>query len=228
MTTRKSTDPADELFDIVNEDGDATGVVKRRADVHRDGDWHRAFHLWVVAGSPDGDNRVLFQRRSSGKDTWPNYLDVAVGGHFRAGETITDVVREIDEEIGIQPDLSLLVYAGRRRAVSIRPDWHDRELQDVYFLAFSNHFPIFKPNSTEIESLVHLSIGDFLALFNGETTSAPALAAPVVADRKLGNWIETEISASDFVPVRDNYWIRGSLAAKSLLSGGSTVSIEVR
>ncbi len=227
MTTRQSTDPADELFDIVSEDGNATGEVKRRADVHRDGDWHRSFHLWVVAGSSDGDDRVLFQRRSSGKDTWPNHLDVAVGGHFRAGESIADVIREIDEEIGIQPDLSSLVYAGRRRTVSIRPDWHDRELQEVYFLAFLDHFPVFMPNSTEIESLVHISIDDLLGLFNGETTLAPALAAAVVADRTLGDWKGTTVSSSDFVPVRDNYWIRGSLAAKSLLSGAPTISIEI-
>ena len=98
-TDRLTTDPLDELFDVLNQDGSPTGQVKRRGDVHSDGDWHRAFHLWLVARDEYGIDRVLFQRRASGKDTWPDHLDVAVGGHFRAGETIEDAVREIDEEI---------------------------------------------------------------------------------------------------------------------------------
>ena len=40
-------DPA-ELFDVVRADGTPTGEVKPRAAVHRDGDWHRAVHVWVA------------------------------------------------------------------------------------------------------------------------------------------------------------------------------------
>ncbi|HEX3722151.1 MAG TPA: NUDIX domain-containing protein, partial [Nitrolancea sp.] len=98
-----SASPPDELFDVLNADGTPTGEVKRRADVHGDGDWHRAFHLWIVRRTETGRCEVLFQRRSSRKDTWPNRLDIAVGGHYGAGETIKDVVREIDEELGFQP-----------------------------------------------------------------------------------------------------------------------------
>ena len=35
------------------------------------------------------------------KDTWPGALDVAVGGHLRAGETLAEAVREAEEEIGL-------------------------------------------------------------------------------------------------------------------------------
>ena len=38
----------DELFDVVDAGGNLTGIVKRRGDVHRDGDWHRAIHVWVI------------------------------------------------------------------------------------------------------------------------------------------------------------------------------------
>lgn len=225
MTRRRVTDPADELFDVLTENGDETGVVKRRADVHRDGDWHRAFHLWVVTGSGNDQARVLFQRRSSGKDTWPNHLDVAVGGHYRAGETINDVIREIDEEIGIAPGLADLVFAGRRRTVSVQPEWHDRELQDVYVISFRSQFPTFRPNGSEISELVQLTISALLNLFAGHTTTADALAAPVVADRQLGNWHSVQISIADFVPVRDSYWVRGALAGQALLAGSTSISI---
>ena len=38
----------DELFDVLDAAGRPTGRAKRRADVHRDGDWHRALHCWVL------------------------------------------------------------------------------------------------------------------------------------------------------------------------------------
>ncbi|MFO8150831.1 MAG: NUDIX domain-containing protein, partial [Trueperaceae bacterium] len=91
------TDDAGEVLDLLDEHGDPTGEVKRRADVHRDGDWHRAFHLWVM--HPDG--YVLLQRRSRTKDLAAGKVDVSVGGHLRAGEIWLDALREAEEEIGL-------------------------------------------------------------------------------------------------------------------------------
>src|SRR6185312_9838509 len=169
MSELNSASPPDELFDVVDEDGAPTGEVKRRAEVHRDGDWHRAFHLWIVARSQDGVSEILFQRRSARKDTWPGRLDIAVGGHYRSGETIEDVVREIDEEVGIQPSLEDLVYIGRRRAVSLESAWQDRELQDVYLLAIHGDFPVFAPNFEEIESLLRIDIAELIRLYRRQT-----------------------------------------------------------
>ncbi|MGI8964105.1 MAG: NUDIX domain-containing protein, partial [Thermomicrobiales bacterium] len=52
----------EELFDVVNADGSPAGIVKRRADVHRDGDWHRAIHIWVY-GANDRGPFLLMNRR---------------------------------------------------------------------------------------------------------------------------------------------------------------------
>ncbi len=226
MTSLHSTDPADELFDVLTEDGRPTGETKRRADVHRDGDWHRAFHLWVVQKPQDGIDRVLFQRRSSGKDTWPNRLDVAVGGHFRAGETIHDVIREADEEIGIQPELSDLVHVGTRRATSFTDEWQDRELQDVYVFAIRGPFPTFQPNAIEIESLVHIAIVDLERLFRGGCAEVPGMVAPVLVDNILGDWRPSSVTANDFVPVKDEYFLRGAMAGQAALNGNTSISLE--
>ncbi len=223
---RRITDPADELFDVLDENGGLTGQVKRRADVHRDGDWHRAFHLWLFARDLSGEDIVLFQRRSDGKDTWPNRLDVAVGGHFRAGETLEDVVREVNEEIGIQPEFGDLTYVGRRRALNDGPDWHDRELQDIYALAFPAGFPEFFPNATELAGLVSLRIDDLFRLFDDHSSAVPANIASLDADDKLGPWRRGEVQFSDFVPVRDRYWIRGVRAGQALLAGEEVISLD--
>jgi isopentenyldiphosphate isomerase len=122
-------DEAAEVLDLLDEHGHPTGETKARAAVHRDGDWHRAFHLWVM--HPDG--YVLLQRRSRAKDLAPGKVDVSVGGHLRAGEIWLDALREAEEEIGLalRPgDVELLGTARSERAY---PDGAlDREFQDVY------------------------------------------------------------------------------------------------
>src|SRR4051812_30424750 len=51
-----NADGASELFDLYDADGAPLGLRKERALVHRDGDWHRSLHLWVVlAEGPRSD-----------------------------------------------------------------------------------------------------------------------------------------------------------------------------
>lgn len=57
----------EERFDILTENGSPKGFSKPRSQVHRDGDWHRSTHIWVLAS----DRRVLVQKRAVGKDTFP-------------------------------------------------------------------------------------------------------------------------------------------------------------
>src|SRR6185312_16932533 len=110
-----------ELFDLYDRDGAPLGLRKARAEVHRDGDWHRSVHIWVVLregpGLPDAPRApcLLFQRRSLEKDTWPGALDVAVTGHLRAGEAILDGLREAREEIGLELGPSDVIRLGLRR-----------------------------------------------------------------------------------------------------------------
>ena len=74
------------------------------------------------------------QRRGAAKDTWPNRLDATVGGHYRAGESRTGTLREIEEEIGIAAVEAELVFAGIRvHANEGELGIIDRELQDVFF-----------------------------------------------------------------------------------------------
>lgn len=75
-----------------------TGETKERSLVHRDGDWHRAIHVWLV----DDHRNILLQRRSEGKDTHPGMLDVSCAGHVAAGNDVDETaVRELEEELGL-------------------------------------------------------------------------------------------------------------------------------
>ncbi len=128
MTT---TDPQGERFDLYDAAGEPLGTSKARGEVHRDGDWHRSLHLWVW-GVDNGKPFVIFQRRSMTKDTWPGYLDVAVGGHFRSGETLAETLREADEEIGLAVTEEDVVRLGRRFHDWRGESFHDCEINEVY------------------------------------------------------------------------------------------------
>src|SRR5262245_11662165 len=56
----------EEPFDLCDDEGHLLGRSKARALVHRDGDWHRSLHLWVVL-IESAPFEVVFQRRSPEK-----------------------------------------------------------------------------------------------------------------------------------------------------------------
>lgn len=120
-----------EIIDVLTSDGQATGRTKPKADVHRDGDWHRAAHLWLVAR----DGRVLLQRRSASKENWPDLWDISVAGHVSAGEHSRDAaVREAFEELGLVLVPRDLTFLGTLRwhARLNRGAYIENEFHDVY------------------------------------------------------------------------------------------------
>lgn len=220
-------DPNDEFFDVVDADGELTGEVKSRYDVHRDGDWHRAFHCWVVLRLEDGSPAIVFQRRSSNKDTHPGELDVAVGGHYRAGEGFDEVVREIEEELGIAPPPDRLRRVGRRRAVGRGPTWIDREIEDVYVHCLEVPVETLQPAHDEISALDVVTLDDLEDLFAELRNMVRSLRYLVNPDNSLNHREDASITLDDFISVQDGYWIKGSRAAVQVLEGCSDVRLDL-
>ena len=73
--------------------------VKPRDEVHQAGDWHRVFHC-QIATIRNGVPSLVLQRRSDQKAAFPGLLDLSAAGHLSAGESPTDGVRELAEELG--------------------------------------------------------------------------------------------------------------------------------
>jgi isopentenyldiphosphate isomerase len=211
-----------ELFDVVTADGRVTGRVKPRAAVHRDGDWHRALHVWVIGCDAQGVQFLTFQRRSPRKDTWPNRLDATVGGHYRAGETFTESLREVEEEIGMTPDAQALLPLGVRVCANEgEAGIIDRELQDVYLLRDDRPLAAFQPNPAELAALVCFPLDSLIPFLAGDCADvrgesiAPGTAQsrPVVA------------TSEDFIPTIDRYNLRVAIAVKNVLRGDRYVAI---
>jgi|TARA_B100000959_G_scaffold252673_1_gene282937 isopentenyl-diphosphate delta-isomerase type 1 len=123
----------EEFFDIVDEMDRVVDRAKRE-DVHRSGQLHRSTHLLVF----DNSGRVLLQKRSPEKDTFPGRWDSSVSGHVDSGEGYDQcIVREAKEEIGIEltgrPEKLFKIDACEETAEEFT--WVYRTLSDGPFLA---------------------------------------------------------------------------------------------
>jgi isopentenyldiphosphate isomerase len=214
QTTDPFTNP-DELFDVLDAAGAPSGRTKRRADVHRDGDWHRALHCWVLDVSDETRPCLLYQRRGAHKDTWPSRLDVTVGGHYASGETLADVLREVEEEIGQAVSLEALIRLGIRQITSDGGQGvKDREIQDVFLWRSALPLDAYRPQPVEVTALEQVTVADALALLSGQASR--------VASRRLlssGEQSDSWVTQEDLIPSLDRYFYRVVVAADLAAKG---------
>lgn len=126
-----------ELFDILNEDGTKTGIVRERGVAHRDGSLHGTVHMWFIRPNEKSGFDLLLQKRSSTKDSNPGCYDISSAGHMEAGsEPLPSALREIREELGLSLSEEDLEYVGLHpagfSAVFYGKPFRDRELSHVY------------------------------------------------------------------------------------------------
>ncbi len=122
----------EEIFDILDENGNVTGKTASRSYVHSHGLYHRTVHIWIIR-----DGKLLLQRRSHNKDSFPDKLDISSAGHIDAGEEpLTGAVRELYEELGIKAEPWEFVLAGRMSRHYVKhfrgKIFDDNELAYVY------------------------------------------------------------------------------------------------
>ncbi len=200
-----------EYFDIYDEKQRPIGV-KERVAVHRDGDWHKVFHCWVIYRGEDGVDYIVMQKRAPDKDTFPNLLDISAAGHYQAGEDIRDGIREVQEELGITVDFEELVPLGQHVGVAQYENLIDRQFCDVFLLVHKQDIHDYQYQKEEITGLVVFSLQDGLKLFDGQVRAIPAKAVGLGVN-------ELDISETDFVPRTDDYIIDVMKLAVRCLNG---------
>ncbi|CAN5776353.1 hypothetical protein BH23CHL2_BH23CHL2_16650 [soil metagenome] len=220
MTT--TTDPQHERFDIYDAEGRPLGRSKPRGEVHRDGDWHRSLHLWIW-GTEAGKPFVIFQRRSMTKDTWPGALDVAVGGHFRSGESLAETLRETEEELGLTVSDAEIVRIGRRFHDWCSPEYHDAEISEVFAHRSDLPLPDYRLHPVEVDGLVRIDLEPALALFTGRARHAVGLEW----SRERCELCERQFELADFVDISDDYAIRTVRAIQTLAGGETPEPFEI-
>ena len=197
-----------ELLDIYDEHNCYLDV-KERAAVHRDGDWHRVFHCWVVRRDGRGSDWLLLQRRGAHKPTFPLHLAVTVGGHYQAGESVEDGLREVREELGVDLPFNVLIPCGRRSLVARWQGLIDREVADTFLYVSQRPLTEYPVMAPEVADLVALQVTDGLALFAGERASVSAQTAAGTCT----------ITLADFVPQHEEMYTEAFLLARRVLHG---------
>ena len=148
-----------EYFDVLDEDGNKTGIIKLRDEVHRDGNWHKTVHIWII--NDNGD--ILLQRRCKTKDSYPNMLDISRAGHLSAGDdSITGAIRELKEELNIEIKPSKLQFIKTLKTSSKSTQtFINNEFTDIYFLRINKSIEEMKYQEEEISEIFYVPYKDF-------------------------------------------------------------------
>lgn len=148
-----------EFFDVLDEEGNKTGEIKLREEVHRDGDWHKSVHIWIV----NDKGEVLLQKRSPNKDSHPNMWDISSAGHLVAGDdSLSGALREIKEELGVEVLPERLSLIGtRKKAGKYTQTFINNEFSDVYLLRWSLPLNQLYIQEEEVSAVKYVSLDEF-------------------------------------------------------------------
>ena len=149
----------EEYFDLLDENGNKTGKTKLRSEVHRDGDWHKAVHIWIINNNGD----VLLQRRCATKDSNPNMLDISSAGHLSAGDSSLDgAIRELKEELNLDVKPNELQFIKTlKRSSKYTSTFLNNEFDDLYILRTNKTIDEMSFQKEEISEIFYVSYKDF-------------------------------------------------------------------
>ena len=187
------------------------GKIKNVRDAIEDEDWLGTFNLWVIQSKPVP--AIVYQQRSPNAGWAPRKLDVTAGGHYAAGESMKQGLREVREELGKSYDFKKLTYLGRRLNVS--PDIKGRArhtVVDIFMILDNSPLDSYALQKEEVYALFSCPI-DKLMKTHAEKRSSFS------ADGLTNNGKTTtiRISQQSFPYNWDDYHFKIALLAKRFL-----------
>ncbi len=153
-----------EYFDILDENGNKTGKILSRDEVHKKGLWHRAIIVAII----NENNEILIQKRSKNKDKNANMWDISVAGHISSGEeSLLAAKREIEEEVSIK-NINDLRYIFSYKKEQIFPNgFIEKQIYDFYILKVRNlTIKDIKYQESEVQEIKFCSIKEIKQLIS--------------------------------------------------------------
>lgn len=153
-----------EYFDLLDENGNKIGKTKLRNEVHRDGDWHKAVHIWILNNNGD----VLLQRRCATKDSNPNMLDISSAGHLSAGDdSLSGAVRELKEELNLDVKAEDLKFIKTlKHSSKYTETFINNEFDDMYILKTDKDINDMRYQEEEISEIFFVPYKKFKEMVN--------------------------------------------------------------
>jgi 8-oxo-dGTP pyrophosphatase MutT (NUDIX family) len=146
----------------------------------------------------------------------PGKFDVSVGGHYASGEDPkTAGPREIKEELGLDVRFDELVPLGRRVFVyCFAPGIQEYEFQDIFLLHRQVGPGGLALQREELDGVIEMDVEEGIELFSGKKTQVDT--ALHGSDRRTER---VTVSADDFVPCLDSYYLKLLLLAQRYFKG---------
>lgn len=122
----------EELIDVLDENGNRTGEILKKEQIHKKGLCHRIVVIAII----DAKGYILMQQRSKYKAENPEKWDVTAAGHVSSGETSNQAaIRETVEEVGISVNEKELEYILKYKDIEkIEEDYIDNQIYDCYIV----------------------------------------------------------------------------------------------
>jgi len=140
----------EEIFDVLNENGEFTGEIATRDMCHKKGLWHRAVYAFIL----DDNNNILLQKRSPNKKLWPNLWDAPIGGHVDSGEFGRQaIIREAKEELGIEISDDDIKYLVGSTSINEKGDIINKHFNECYLITKSFDISKVKLQEDEVSEI---------------------------------------------------------------------------
>lgn len=147
-----------ELFETFDECDRPLGL-KPRAQVHREGIWHRAVNVFLF----DDRGRLYIQQRSACKDVGAGLWDLSAAEHLQPGENFEQAAqRGLMEELGAM-DVVLTAYPGIYRTKLEQDGVRDWEIQRCYYGRYAGQITIDPDEVAEVRRVGRAALAAALA-----------------------------------------------------------------
>jgi isopentenyldiphosphate isomerase len=193
-----------EYFDIYNENMEHLGI-ETRSEVHQKGYWHTTFQCWLVC-EEEGKYYILFQKRHKDKDTYPNLLDITAAGHLKAGEKISDGVRELEEELGISVNYEELVPIEVIKEKKVEDHFIDAEFANVFLYNCNIPMEQLKLQEDEVVGIFKADITKIKRLFK-QMEKYMQIQGYEIDYLGKKHEIKLRVQLKDFVPHKPLYYM---------------------
>ena len=190
-----------------------TGVIKSMEQAFRQQNWTGSFHLWIIQDDPEPS--IVYQIRSLNKSLMPNKFDVSAAGHYQAGETVKDGLREVKEELGKTYRFSKLISLGRKLFFGKDLKNHMRySVVDVFLVLDNSSLETYTLQKNEVYAVCTLPIHELIKIFTKPKYSFTTKAL-TNSDKKINK----KVTADSFIYNWDNYQYKITLLAERFLKG---------
>lgn len=153
-----------ELLDIYDNDGCKTGIIKKRTDILKKGEYRLAAEVWIINSKCE----ILIQQRSSNKDILPNIWGSTTGCIISGEDKLDGAIREVKEEIGISIAKNDLDF--------IRRIFRQDMIWDIYFVYEDVDLSKVVLQTEEVSAVKFVSIQEFRDMLSiGEIFEYPEI-----------------------------------------------------